>query len=59
MNVLKSTPGRCSADRVAFLSHGTILEEGPAHDVLTNPRNPLTARFLNVMEPGKAAEVVR
>jgi polar amino acid transport system permease protein len=38
------------ADRVAFLNAGAILEEGPAHDVLTNPRHPLTARFLSVME---------
>jgi len=47
------------ADRVAFLSGGAILEEGPAHEVLSNPRNPLTARFLSVMEPDKAPEVVR
>jgi polar amino acid transport system permease protein len=44
------------ADRVAFLSGGSILEEGPAHEVLTNPRNPLTARFLSVMEGDKAPE---
>jgi polar amino acid transport system permease protein len=36
-----------------------ILEEGPAHEVLTQPRNPVTARFLSVMEAGKAPEVVR
>src|SRR6202166_3927562 len=47
------------ADRVAFLSGGVILEEGPAHEVLTRPRNPVTARFLSVMEAGKAPEVVR
>ncbi|WP_025036241.1 amino acid ABC transporter permease/ATP-binding protein [Bradyrhizobium sp. DOA9] len=47
------------ADRVAFLSGGTIIEEGPAHEVLSNPRNPLTARFLSVMEAGKAPETVR
>ena len=45
------------ADRVAFLSGGSIVEEGPAHDVLTNPRNPLTARFLSVMEADKAPGV--
>ena len=38
------------ADRVVFLTGGAIIEEGPAHEVLTNPRNPLTARFLSVME---------
>ncbi|WP_375309072.1 amino acid ABC transporter permease/ATP-binding protein [Bradyrhizobium sp. A5] len=47
------------ADRVAFLSGGKIIEEGPAHEVLTNPRNPLTARFLSVMEADKAPEAVR
>jgi polar amino acid transport system permease protein len=47
------------ADRVAFLSDGSILEEGPAHEVLTHPRNPLTARFLSVMQADKALEAVR
>src|SRR4051794_11774586 len=47
------------ADRVAFLSGGAILEEGPAHEVLTNPKYPLTARFLSVMEADKAPETVR
>ncbi|UWU89286.1 amino acid ABC transporter permease/ATP-binding protein [Bradyrhizobium sp. CB1015] len=47
------------ADRVAFLSGGTIIEEGPAHEVLSNPRNPQTARFLSVMEADKAPETVR
>jgi polar amino acid transport system permease protein len=41
------------ADRVVFLSGGSILEEGPAHEVLTRPRHPTTARFLNVMEADK------
>ncbi len=44
------------ADRVAFLSGGSILEQGPAHEILTNPRNPVTARFLSVMEADKAPE---
>ena len=44
------------ADRVVFLSGGSIIEEGPAHEVLTNPRNPITARFLSVMEADKAPE---
>jgi polar amino acid transport system permease protein len=43
------------ADRVMFLSGGTIIEEGPAHQVLTNPRNPVTARFLSAMETEKPA----
>jgi polar amino acid transport system permease protein len=37
------------ADRVLFLSGGTVIEEGLAHDVLARPRHPLTARFLRVM----------
>ena len=44
------------ADRVAFLSGGAILEEGPAHEVLTNPRHPVTARFLSLMDADKAPE---
>jgi polar amino acid transport system permease protein len=44
------------ADRVAFLSDGSILEEGPAHDILTNPRNPATARFLSVVDADKSPE---
>jgi polar amino acid transport system permease protein len=43
------------ADRVVFLSGGSIVEEGPAHEVLTNPRHPTTARFLSVMEGDKPA----
>jgi polar amino acid transport system permease protein len=41
------------ADRVVFLSGGSIIEEGPAREVLSRPRNPITARFLNVMETDK------
>lgn len=44
------------ADRMVFLSGGSIIEEGPAHEVLTNPRNPITARFLSVMQADKASE---
>ena len=44
------------ADRVVFLAGGAIVEEGPAHEVLTNPNNPLTARFLSVMEADKTPE---
>jgi polar amino acid transport system substrate-binding protein len=44
------------ADRVVFLSGGSIIEEGPAHDVLTNPQHPVTVRFLRVMEAGKSPE---
>jgi polar amino acid transport system ATP-binding protein/polar amino acid transport system permease protein len=44
------------ADRVAFLSDGSIVEEGPAHEILTNPRNPATARFLSVVDANRSAE---
>jgi polar amino acid transport system ATP-binding protein/polar amino acid transport system permease protein len=37
------------ADRIVFLTGGTIVEEGPAHELLTHPKNPLTARFLRSM----------
>src|SRR5271156_1164745 len=41
------------ADRVVFLSGGSIIEEGPAHEVLTRPKNPITARFLSAMAEAK------
>ena len=44
------------ADRVIFLAGGRIVEEGRAHDVLTNPKNPITARFLNVTASDKTLE---
>jgi polar amino acid transport system permease protein len=37
------------ADRVVFMSGGVVVEDGPAHDVLSRPRHPVTARFLSVM----------
>ncbi len=37
------------ADRVVFLSGGAVAEEGPAHEILSRPQHPLTARFLRVM----------
>src|SRR6202140_737986 len=45
------------ADRVVFLSGGSIIEEGPPHEGLTQPRHPLTARFLRVMGADSALEV--
>jgi len=44
------------ADRVAFLSGGAILEEGPAHEVLSHPRHPATVRFLSAMEADRVPE---
>ena len=44
------------ADRVVFLSDGAIVEEGPAHEILTRPRHPLTARFLQAMGADRMLE---
>ncbi len=45
------------ADRVVFLSNGVIAEQGPAHEVLTRPRQKLTARFLGIMGADAVTEV--
>ncbi|MFL9900323.1 amino acid ABC transporter permease/ATP-binding protein [Paraburkholderia fungorum] len=45
------------ADRVVFMSGGAVVEQGPAHEVLTHPRHPLTARFLSVMGAEDRLEV--
>lgn len=37
------------ANRVIFLSGGVVAEDGPTAEVLSRPKNPLTARFLSVM----------
>jgi polar amino acid transport system ATP-binding protein len=34
------------ADRVLFLDHGVVVEQGQARELLTNPRNPRTQDFL-------------
>jgi polar amino acid transport system ATP-binding protein len=40
------------ADRVLFLDHGVIVEQGAARDVLTNPTHPRTQDFLHrVLHP--------
>ncbi len=40
------------ADRVVFMDGGTILEEGPADQVIGNPREPRTREFLDrVLDP--------
>jgi len=43
------------ADRVIFLTDGNIVEDGPAYEVLSQPRNPLTARFIRVMSSGQTS----
>ncbi|MHB9020807.1 MAG: amino acid ABC transporter permease/ATP-binding protein [Halothiobacillus sp.] len=45
------------ADRAVFLTDGNIVEDGPAHEVLSHPRNPLTARFIRVMNSGQTSAV--
>jgi polar amino acid transport system permease protein len=42
------------ADRVVLLAGGAIIEEGPAAEVLNNPKNPVAQRFINAMEAEKA-----
>ncbi|GMQ85833.1 MAG: amino acid ABC transporter ATP-binding protein [Acidimicrobiia bacterium] len=37
------------ADRVLFIDHGVIVEQGPARDVLTDPQNPRTRAFLHAV----------
>jgi polar amino acid transport system ATP-binding protein len=40
------------ADRVLFLDHGVVVEEGRARDVLSNPQHPRTQDFLRrVLRP--------
>jgi polar amino acid transport system ATP-binding protein len=40
------------ADRVLFLDHGLVVEQGPAVDLLSNPRHPRTQDFLRrVLRP--------
>ena len=46
------------ADRVVFLSDGVVTEQGPAQEVLTAPKHPVTARFLQLMGAGQATEAL-
>jgi polar amino acid transport system permease protein len=41
------------ADRVVLLSGGVIVEEGPAREVLTNPKTAVAQRFLSSMAEGE------
>lgn len=38
------------ANRVVFMSGGVVVEEGPPEVLLTNPRDPRTRQFLNLLE---------
>ena len=37
------------ADRIAFMDHGRILEEGAAHDIIAAPREPRLRNFLDLV----------
>ncbi|WP_137390304.1 amino acid ABC transporter ATP-binding protein [Rhodoligotrophos defluvii] len=37
---------RKAADRLVFMEHGRIVEQGPTEDLFTNPRHERTAQFL-------------
>jgi ABC-type glutathione transport system ATPase component len=39
------------ADRVVFLNAGQVADDGPADEVPTRPRHPLTARAPDVSDP--------
>jgi len=42
------------ADRVCFLDSGTIIEDGPPAQILSDPREPRTRQFLQrVIEAGR------
>jgi polar amino acid transport system permease protein len=45
------------ADRVVFMSGGSVTEEGPAEELLLRPRKPETARFLQVMAASVSGDV--
>jgi polar amino acid transport system permease protein len=45
------------ADRIIFISGGSVVEQGPAHEVLSQPKNPLTARFLRIMGADSASQL--
>lgn len=42
------------ADRAVFLADGSVVEEGPADEVLTRPKNPRTAQFLQIISEDAA-----
>lgn len=38
------------SDRICFMNNGMILEQGPAKEVVDNPKNERTKQFLNVIK---------
>ena len=43
------------ADRVAFMRDGVVVEEGPARQVIEDPREPATRTFLGHFHGGRSA----
>jgi polar amino acid transport system ATP-binding protein len=42
------------ADRVCFLDAGTIIEQGPPEQILSDPQEPRTRQFLQrIIEAGR------
>jgi polar amino acid transport system permease protein len=41
------------ADRVVFMAGGVVVEEGTSDQVINQPQNPVTARFVNSMGPAE------
>ena len=37
------------ADRIAFMDHGRILEEGPARDIIAAPKEPRLRNFIDLV----------
>lgn len=44
------------SDRVCFMDQGIIVEEGPAKEVIDNPKNERTRQFLNVVRHREEGE---
>ncbi|WP_315836693.1 amino acid ABC transporter ATP-binding protein [Bradyrhizobium prioriisuperbiae] len=41
------------ADRIAFMDHGRILEEGPAREIIAAPKEPRLRNFLDLVLAGR------
>jgi polar amino acid transport system permease protein len=46
------------ADRIVFMDEGLIVEEGPPQQVLDNPKQERTRRFLQIVERNEEADAV-
>jgi polar amino acid transport system permease protein len=43
------------ADRVVFMDEGKVVEQGPPSEVIDNPREERTRRFLNMVNRADAS----